>query len=90
MLLFKVRRIVGALFALACGKITEKDITVMLQVPGHHNWLNIIQPAGGHGLYLANVEYCQEELDKYKIKYTTCPDKNIVKAIEENEVNTKM
>lgn len=61
----------------------------MLQVPGHHNWPKNIYMADACGLYLANVEYCKEEFDMYKIKYNLCPtDNNIVIPVEEeNEVN---
>lgn len=80
---------VGALLALATGKITEKDITIMLQVPNHDNWLSQIQPVPGHGLYLVNVEYCQNELDEYCIKYKTYPNRECTVIPEdENEVNS--
>ncbi|XP_003708113.2 tRNA pseudouridine synthase-like 1 isoform X1 [Megachile rotundata] len=83
----QVRRIVSALFALATGKLTERDITIMLQVPGHHNWPSKIQPVPGHGLFLANIEYCQEDLDQYKIEYETDPNHRIVIPVEGKEVN---
>jgi len=53
---------VGSLIALGLGKITEKDITTMLQVPSHNNWDSRIQVIPPHGLHLANVEYNMEEL----------------------------
>jgi len=53
---------VGSLIALGLGKITEKDITVMLQVPSHNNWDSRIQVIPAHGLHLVNVEYDMEEL----------------------------
>ncbi|XP_029033784.2 tRNA pseudouridine synthase-like 1 isoform X1 [Osmia bicornis bicornis] len=80
----QVRRMVGTLLALATGKITEKDITIMLQVPGHHNWLTQIHPVPGFGLYLVNVEYCQNQVDKYCIKYKTCPNRQFI-VIPEDE-----
>ncbi|XP_072749865.1 tRNA pseudouridine synthase-like 1 [Anoplolepis gracilipes] len=63
----QVRRMVGALFALGLGKITEKDITVMLQVPSHHNWNTRITPAPSNGLHLLNVEYDLDELKRCTI-----------------------
>lgn len=63
----QIRRMVGALFALGLGKITEKDITVMLQVPGHHNWNPRATPAPSNGLHLLNVEYDLEELKRCTI-----------------------
>lgn len=53
---------VGALFALGLGKITEKDIIVMLQVPSHHNWNPRVECAQSQGLHLLNVEYDPDEL----------------------------
>ncbi|XP_018362379.1 PREDICTED: tRNA pseudouridine synthase A isoform X2 [Trachymyrmex cornetzi] len=58
----QVRRMIGALIALGLGKITEKDITVMLQVPSHHNWNPCITPVPPNGLHLLNVEYDLDEL----------------------------
>ncbi|KAG5317101.1 PUSL1 protein, partial [Acromyrmex heyeri] len=63
----QVRRMVGALIALGLGKITEKDITVMLQVPSHHNWNPCITPVPPNGLYLLNVEYDLDELRRCTI-----------------------
>jgi len=53
---------VGALFALGLGKITEKDIIVMLQVPSHYNWDSRATCAPPHGLHLLNVEYDPDQL----------------------------
>ncbi|XP_076627870.1 tRNA pseudouridine synthase-like 1 isoform X5 [Colletes latitarsis] len=72
----QVRRIVGSLLCLGMGIITEKDITTMLQVPSHNNWPGQIKLAPPHGLYLANVEYCQEELNKHIIKHEEMPLKS--------------
>ncbi|CAK9809575.1 tRNA pseudouridine synthase-like 1 [Anthophora plagiata] len=80
----QVRRIVGALLALSAGKITERDINIMLQVPGHHNWLPQVTSVPGFGLYLVNVEYCQKELDQYIIKYKSSPDAKVVDLIDVN------
>jgi len=53
---------IGALIALGLGKITEKDIIVMLQVPSHYNWNPRITPVPPNGLHLLNVEYDLDEL----------------------------
>lgn len=53
---------VGALITLGSGRITEKDITVMLQVPSHHNWNPCVTPVPPNGLHLLNVEYDPDEL----------------------------
>ncbi|GAB1863178.1 tRNA pseudouridine synthase [Camponotus japonicus] len=58
----QIRRMVGALFALGLGKITEKDIIVMLQVPSHYNWDSRATCAPPHGLHLLNVEYDPDQL----------------------------
>ncbi|XP_068970132.1 tRNA pseudouridine synthase-like 1 isoform X3 [Bombus flavifrons] len=81
----QVRRIVTTLIALGTGKITEKDITVMLQVPGHNNFLPILRTVPANGLYLLNVGYDQEYLDKHIIKYKISDDE-IVIPLDETEV----
>jgi len=58
---------VGALIALGLGKITEKDITVMLQVPSHYNWNPRVTPVPPNGLHLLNVEYDSDELSRCTI-----------------------
>ncbi|XP_012543313.1 tRNA pseudouridine synthase-like 1 isoform X2 [Monomorium pharaonis] len=58
----QVRRMIGALIALGIGKITEKDITIMLQVPSHNNWNPRVTPVPPNGLHLLNVEYDTDEL----------------------------
>ncbi|XP_018402782.1 PREDICTED: tRNA pseudouridine synthase A, partial [Cyphomyrmex costatus] len=63
----QVRRMVGALIALGLGKITEKDITVMLQVPSHRNWNSCVTPVPPNGLHLLNVEYDPDELRRCTI-----------------------
>lgn len=63
----QVRRMVGALITLGLGKITEKDITVMLQVPSHHNWNPRVVPVPPNGLHLLNVEYDPDELKRCTI-----------------------
>lgn len=60
---------VGALFALACGRITEKEIITMLQVPSKNSWCPQVSTVSGNGLYLVNIEYDQEELQKNTILY---------------------
>ncbi|XP_076755644.1 tRNA pseudouridine synthase-like 1 [Xylocopa sonorina] len=80
----QVRRMVGALFALSNNTITEKDINVMLQVPNHKNWYPQVVTVPALGLYLANVEYCQEEIDKHIIKYNASPEDLVVTPIDSN------
>ncbi|XP_071574153.1 tRNA pseudouridine synthase A isoform X1 [Temnothorax nylanderi] len=63
----QVRRMVGALITLGLGGITEKDITVMLQVPSHYNWNPRITPVPPNGLHLLNVEYNPDELRRCTI-----------------------
>lgn len=58
---------VGALISLGLGNITEKDITVMLQVPSHHNWNPRVVPVPPNGLHLLNVEYDPDELERCTI-----------------------
>ena len=81
----QVRRIVAALIALGTDRITEKDITVMLQVPGHHNFLPFLRAVPSYGLYLLNVEYNQEYLDQHIIKYKISDDE-IVTPLDETDV----
>ncbi|XP_023317309.1 tRNA pseudouridine synthase-like 1 [Trichogramma pretiosum] len=61
----QIRRIVGTLFALGLNRISEEDIITMLQVPSHHQFINKIQPAKPHGLYLLNVDYDEEDIKPY-------------------------
>lgn len=63
----QVRRMVGALITLGLGNITEKDITVMLQVPSHYNWNHRVTPVPPNGLHLLNVEYDPDELKRCTI-----------------------
>ncbi|XP_043578091.1 tRNA pseudouridine synthase-like 1 isoform X2 [Bombus pyrosoma] len=81
----QVRRIVGTLIALGTGQITEKDITVMLQVPGHHNFLPILRAAPSNGLFLFNVGYDQKYLDEHVIEYKIS-DNGIVIPLDETEI----
>lgn len=74
----QVRRIVGVLIALGSDKITERDIYTMLHVPGHHNWLPHINPAPARGLFLAEVNYCPEEIEEYTVKYKWSEDEQRV------------
>ncbi|CAG9585795.1 unnamed protein product [Danaus chrysippus] len=58
----QIRRMIGTLISVATGKLQPKDIQVMLQVPSKHSWHSIIQNCPPDGLYLADVEYKQEDL----------------------------
>nr|XP_032513667.1 tRNA pseudouridine synthase-like 1 isoform X2 [Danaus plexippus plexippus] len=58
----QIRRMIGTLISVASGKLQPKDIQVMLQVPSKHSWHSFIQNCPPDGLYLADVEYKQEDL----------------------------
>lgn len=77
----QIRRMVGALIALGLGKITEKDILVMLQVPSHHNWDTRIQVILPNGLHLVNVEYDAEELKLMTLEEPEEPEEEQQKLI---------
>ncbi|XP_043490397.1 tRNA pseudouridine synthase-like 1 isoform X2 [Polistes fuscatus] len=64
----QVRRITSALLGLGTGKITEKDINTMLQVPSTKNWNTHLPVVVPHGLHLVKVDYDLNELEKYTIK----------------------
>ena len=77
----QVRRMVAALINVGTGKLTERDINIMLQVPNHRNWDPRIQIVPAHGLYLANIEYSQEELDNCIIEFKESADPNYPNTI---------
>lgn len=79
--ILQIRRMVGALIALGLGKITEKDILVMLQVPSHHNWDTRIQVILPNGLHLVNVEYDAEELKLMTLEEPEEPEEEQQKLI---------
>lgn len=54
---------IGALMAVAIGKLEPQDIKVMLQVPSKHSWHSFIRTGPPDGLYLCNVEYNLEHLE---------------------------
>ena len=83
LILLQVRKIVTALLALGIGKITEKDITVMLQVPGHKNYITSLGLVPPHGLYLLNVGYNQNYLDEHIIKYRISDDGIVIPLNED-------
>lgn len=58
---------IGALISLGLGRITEKDITVMLQVPSHFNWNPRVTPVPPNGLHLLHTEYDPDELKRCTI-----------------------
>ncbi|XP_014615196.1 PREDICTED: tRNA pseudouridine synthase-like 1 isoform X2 [Polistes canadensis] len=64
----QVRRITSALLGLGTGRITEKDINTMLQVPSTKNWNTHLPVVVPHGLHLVKVDYDLNELEKYTIK----------------------
>ncbi|XP_057320254.1 tRNA pseudouridine synthase-like 1 [Microplitis mediator] len=71
----QVRKIVGALVGIASGVITERDVTIMLQVPSHLNWDVRIQMAPPQGLFLKHIEYDKEELAKHILKPTNVEER---------------
>lgn len=61
-----MRRIVAALVALAQGKVTIRDLKLMLEIPSRHSWCPQIKTLPAHGLYLCEVEYSKEDLDTFR------------------------
>ncbi|XP_055310398.1 tRNA pseudouridine synthase-like 1 [Sitodiplosis mosellana] len=62
----QIRRIVGALCALAQGRITERDIYELLTIPSFHTWDHLfrqkqIETAPAYGLYFIGINYKPEE-----------------------------
>ncbi|XP_069683698.1 tRNA pseudouridine synthase-like 1 [Periplaneta americana] len=53
----QVRRIVGALIAVAKGHISVEEVRYMLENPSKDSWNNKIVVVPPHGLYLVDVEY---------------------------------
>lgn len=53
----QIRRIVGALVAVAKGRLTKRDLYEMLTIPSQESFSNKISVAPPHGLYLANIEF---------------------------------
>ncbi|XP_066587193.1 tRNA pseudouridine synthase-like 1 [Prorops nasuta] len=62
----QVRRMVGTVFALGKGIITEKDIETMLRIPSSAKYQGVV--AEPHGLYLLNIEYDPDVLRKCRIE----------------------
>ncbi|XP_015598268.1 uncharacterized protein LOC107269194 isoform X2 [Cephus cinctus] len=78
----QVRRMVGALFAVARGRITEKDLRTMVQVPNYKNWNPRATAVPACGLYLADVEYDPEELKRCTIVPENCAVVDLDNEIE--------
>ncbi|KAL2733693.1 tRNA pseudouridine synthase-like 1 [Vespula squamosa] len=64
----QVRRIATALLGLGTGKINEKDINTMLQVPSNQNWNQHLKVLPPHGLHLVKVDYDLDKLEQFMIK----------------------
>lgn len=64
----QVRRTVGALIAVAQGKVTSRDIKFMLEVPSHNSWDPRIKTAPAHGLYLCEVAYKECDIQTFKAR----------------------
>lgn len=61
-MVLKVRRIVGALCAVAEGEIVERDIYEMLTIPSYKMWDDkLIRTAPAYGLYIIGLNYRREE-----------------------------
>lgn len=60
----QIRRMVGALVAVAKGNINQSDLYEMLTVPSQHSFCNKITIAPSHGLYLADIEFREKCLLK--------------------------
>lgn len=58
----QVRRMVGALVAVATNRINEKCLYEMLTVPSKYTWDPRILLAPAFGLYLCRVHYNEEDL----------------------------
>lgn len=64
----QVRRLVGSLVAVAKGKVTNRDLKLMLEVPSHNSWDPRIKTAPPQGLYLCEVEYSPEDRETFRDK----------------------
>ncbi|KAF7402250.1 hypothetical protein HZH66_004517 [Vespula vulgaris] len=64
----QVRRIATALLGLGTGKINEKDINTMLQVPSNQNWNQHLNVLPAHGLHLVKVDYDLDKLEQFMIE----------------------
>ncbi|KAF7405621.1 hypothetical protein HZH68_004990 [Vespula germanica] len=64
----QVRRIATALLGLGTGKINEKDINTMLQVPSNENWNQHLKVLPAHGLHLVKVDYDLDKLEQFMIE----------------------
>ncbi|XP_065359712.1 tRNA pseudouridine synthase-like 1 [Calliphora vicina] len=58
----QVRRMVGALVAVATNRINEKCMYEMITIPSKHNWDPRILLAPAFGLYLCRVHYNEDDL----------------------------
>lgn len=56
----QVRRIVGTLLALGCGRIDEKSVYQMLTIPSKNSWDHRVLLAPACGLYLCRVHYRED------------------------------
>lgn len=55
---------VGTLIALGIGRIDERDIRIMLEVPSRQSWNSKAVSVPAHGLYLCDVKYDPKDLKK--------------------------
>lgn len=58
----QIRRITGAMVAVAGGRLSNDDIQYMLDNPNYLNWNNRASCLSGSGLYLKEIHYDEEDL----------------------------
>lgn len=63
--IIQIRNMVGTLLAAGNGKINQREIYEMLTIPGKKSWNFNVAPASSPGLWLTNVEYPADVLEKY-------------------------
>lgn len=80
----QVRRTVGALVALAQGRISLDDVKYMLENPSPHNWNSRVESAPPHGLFLLRVEYPQHVLSMENLQSDDDTNKLKAESVENN------
>lgn len=73
----QIRNMVGVLFCAADGRITRRDIYEMLTIPSKHTWNPRAHPAPAQGLYLACVEYDDDELQSMTVDLSNCKNVDV-------------
>uniref|UniRef100_T1GHX6 tRNA pseudouridine synthase n=1 Tax=Megaselia scalaris TaxID=36166 RepID=T1GHX6_MEGSC len=57
----QVRRIIGTLLAVGCGKITQRDVYQMITIPSKHSWCSGLAVMPPFALYLCKVHYDEND-----------------------------